>query len=183
MTCRSCGYEFCWLCGGKYTPDHYSYRRLTACSGRLMTNSRSSSRCANICSTLCFMMVFCLIYLLLPVIVLLIMMFFLPVNAVIKQIEKNRGQGKLFTRGRPGQRVRPITCSEWCKASSDVGWFKLIGLGLISIIIFPFMMILGVLYYLAFLIIWFIFFFLMVFNFCYFICCCCCDRRPQGARR
>lgn len=182
MTCSSCGYEFCWLCGDKYTPDHYSYRRLTACSGRLMTNSRSSGRCANICSSLCFMMIFCLVYLMLPVIVLLCMLFSLPINAVIKRIEKNRGHGRLFTRGN-GRRSAPITCNEWCKATGDVGFWKLVGLGLLSIIVFPFMMLLGILYYAAFLLIWLIFFFLMTFNFCYFICTCCCRRRPQNHRR
>eukprot|EP00741_Cyanophora_paradoxa_P017154 tig00020960_g16566.t1 len=32
MTCR-CGYQFCYLCGGEYTPDHFGEDNIFGCAG------------------------------------------------------------------------------------------------------------------------------------------------------
>ena len=33
MTCASCGYMFCWLCMGLYTPTHYAEGDESGCGG------------------------------------------------------------------------------------------------------------------------------------------------------
>jgi len=33
MTCRQCGYSWCWLCGKKYTDFHYSPINVFGCPG------------------------------------------------------------------------------------------------------------------------------------------------------
>ena len=33
MTCYYCGYQFCWICGSTYTPDHFQALNPLGCGG------------------------------------------------------------------------------------------------------------------------------------------------------
>lgn len=38
MTCTRCSYEFCWICGGKYTKRHFKKLNIFGCPGMLYQN-------------------------------------------------------------------------------------------------------------------------------------------------
>lgn len=68
MTCISCGYEFCWLCRGKYTDNHYAAWNLMGCPGAQFDDRWCSiHRCPRCIPMLCrrVLVILCLVLLLL----------------------------------------------------------------------------------------------------------------------
>lgn len=46
MTCISCKYEFCWICKGKYSSQHFSPWNIFGCPGaQYQTNTCSIHKC------------------------------------------------------------------------------------------------------------------------------------------
>ncbi|MCQ2817341.1 MAG: E3 ubiquitin protein ligase [archaeon] len=62
MTCGRCGYQFCWICGGKYSSNHFS-NPLSPCYKLMYTNKRS------ICSN-CFLRILKMFFILIGIICL-----------------------------------------------------------------------------------------------------------------
>ena len=65
MTCVSCKYDFCWLCRGKYTHNHFAQWNIMGCPGAQFNSSWLSihrcPRCMPMCCrrvliVLCFML-------------------------------------------------------------------------------------------------------------------------------
>ena len=72
MTCAECKYQWCWLCGGKYTEGHFQIGG--SCSGLQF----SDSELLNNCFCLCLYKIWVLFY------QMLIMMFLIPIYAFVK---------------------------------------------------------------------------------------------------
>jgi hypothetical protein len=72
MTCAECKYQWCWLCGGKYTEGHFQIGG--SCSGLQF----SDSELFNNCFCLCLYKIWVLFY------QMIIMMFLIPIYAFVK---------------------------------------------------------------------------------------------------
>ena len=73
MTCISCHYEFCWICKGKYSSNHFSQWNIFGCPGaQYNSNTISINNCPS-----CFpmwlrrLLVIILFILLLPIIIVI----------------------------------------------------------------------------------------------------------------
>jgi len=75
MTCRHCKYEFCWLCRGKYTSNHFEPYNLMGCPGALFFPSWL--RCPGCCpsSVNRFMIFVCFIGVLIPLSIVFLFFF------------------------------------------------------------------------------------------------------------
>ena len=74
MHCINCGYDFCWLCMKKYTPNHYAIFNINGCPGmRFDSDKGSKCRQNKLCNILWYIMS-CVLGLF---VILLIMMFYL----------------------------------------------------------------------------------------------------------
>ena len=165
MKCNACKYEFCWLCLAKYTNDHYNYTQATPCSGRMFTDKNNNRR-PNIC---CFILVGLLIYLLLPVIVLLIFLFILPIRAVLSEYGEIRKRTVRINGLEPGN--NRYAGRDFKAAIKTLGCCKLFGYSLLSILIFPFTLILIIIPFVIFLLIWIFFLFVIIYKNIRYLCC------------
>jgi hypothetical protein len=43
MTCYYCEFQFCWICGGTYTPDHFTAFNPFGCSGQQFSSSNPAN--------------------------------------------------------------------------------------------------------------------------------------------
>lgn len=172
MKCNACKYEFCWLCTEKYTPDHYNYTRATPCSGRMFTDVNSNQN-----SCLCCKIIFGLIiYLMLPIFILLILLFIVPIKFILAKFDDTRKRTiRINNLARGDNRFIKRDFNSALKA---VGCCKILLYSLISIIIFPLVMIIAIIPFVIFLLIWIFFFFIILYRNIAFLYRSCCRSRP-----
>ena len=167
MTCKACKHEFCWLCLEDFTPDHFNPRQLTSCAGRMFTTSEQESFCALFCRV--FIVYFFVISF--PVLLFIFLLFIIPIFKYWQKYNDIRTRTRQLNQmhihdNRFQERDRKATMDH-------LGRCKLFGWSLVSVVVFPFTLIIFSIPLAIILFIWSIVIFVILWNLISKLFCCC----------
>lgn len=158
MTCQACKHEFCWLCLGDFTPDHFNPRQLTSCAGRMFTTEDQESLCSVFIKNLLTI----IIILFVPFIFIILFIFIIPYVLFFQAYAKIR----IRTRQINQMHVHDNRFQKRdLKAALDqIGRCKLFGWSIISIFVSPITFIVFCLPFAIILFIWLILIIVMIWK-------------------
>ena len=172
MTCNACKYEFCWLCMQKFTSNHYQNNPTNPCAGRMFTD-REFSKC-RLCCLMCYGI---LLYLFFPIILIFILIFILPIYYFFQTYSKIRTRTIQVNRMHPHD--NRFQERDRNQALDQIGRCNLFGYCLLSILVFPLVLLILSIPLIIILLLWFIFLFIVIYRNIYVMCKLCFSSSPN----